>query len=102
MDSDKKEFGKWWIWVTVLLCFSGILFGILSYVGVFGERLAFKHSFQYQESRNTAILTYESQLAELHGKRLNPNLTPEEVAGIDAQIKAITIRLNTEKRKVSP
>lgn len=102
MDQDKIEVGRWWVWVTVLIAFSVIVFGILNFAGVIGERFIFENSFQYQESRNTAITTYESQLAELEGDLRKPNLTPAEIAGIESQIKAITIRLNAEKRKVSP
>ena len=37
MDPEKKELGKWWIWVLVLLCLTALIGMGLKVLGIFGE-----------------------------------------------------------------
>ena len=103
VDPEKKEFGKWWMWVLFLVVVTVLVIFAFGSLGIFTqtvvERKVFEQSFQYSEARKLEIATYEAQLAELRGKLSNPNLDAGTRANIDAQIMAIQIQLNTARRR---
>lgn len=61
MDSEKREFGAWWVWVLALFVLTIVVLAGLNYAGIFGrtvvERKVFEHSFQYSEARKAEIAT---------------------------------------------
>lgn len=67
--------------------------------GTILEREVFKRSFQYTEARKSEIALYESQLALVEGKLMNPNLTEETRMNLTAQSDAIRIQLNVARQK---
>ncbi len=98
VNKDKKEFGKWWLWVLCLIVLSTVVFMFLNFAGVVGERIVFKNSFQYHEARSTEIATFQAQLAEIQ-RQLNGNLTPEIRTNLEAQAAGLRVRLETARSK---
>ena len=95
MESEKKYFGGWWIWVLFLSIITGAVLTGLNYAGIIGttvvERVVFENSYQKHAADKTAISTYQAQLAVLRGRLGNPNLDAGARAEINAQIDSITI-----------
>jgi hypothetical protein len=98
MDAEKKEFGKWWIWILALLIVSVIVFGILSFAGVIGERIVFENSYQYKAARAGEVAVFEAQLVEIDHK-LAGALDADTKAALEAQAAAIRINLNSARRQ---
>lgn len=95
METEKKYFGGWWVWVVFLFIVTAIvLFGMNS-IGIIGktvvERKVFENSYQKQASDNDALTTYSAQLAQLRAKLNNPNLDDGTKVEIQAQIDSINI-----------
>lgn len=95
MEKEKKYFGKWWLWILLLMVMTGIVLGVLNSVGMLGqtivERKVFENSYQKHEADKTASTVYAAQLAQLRSRLNNPNLTNADISEIKAQIDAITI-----------
>jgi hypothetical protein len=102
MDNEKKEFGKWWIWVLFLLALTIISFSALNYLGIIGktvvERKVFEQSYQRSESLKSEIATYEAQLAMIEAQ-LSGDLEPLTRANLNAQVRSIKILLSAARRK---
>ena len=53
MDQEKKEIGKWWLWILLLIAITIIMFTVLDTVGFFTktvvERKVFENSYQYKK-----------------------------------------------------
>jgi len=101
VDSEKKEFGKWWMWIVFLMVGTVIVFGCLNAFGIIGktviERKVFENSYQKHEADKEARTTYDASLALLRSKLNNPNLDVGTRAEIQAQIDAITILKTTKE-----
>jgi len=101
MDSDKKEFGKWWMWVLLFVVISVIVLSFLSYAGMIGrtvvERKVFEESYQRSESYKSQIATYEAQLAEISSK-LSGSLDKSTRQNLKAQASSIRVMLNSARR----
>ncbi|MCD6435997.1 MAG: hypothetical protein J7L15_06370 [Clostridiales bacterium] len=74
IDDEKKELGKWWIWILGLLMLSIIILnslGMLSKFGsVFVERKVFEQSYQRSEGLKTQMITWQAQLASINSQLL--------------------------------
>lgn len=103
MDSEKKEFARWWLWVLLLVVLSALVFGGLHYAGVLGhtvvEREVFENSYQRSAGTKQQIATFEAELARLRARLNNPNLSEGTRAEIEAQIAAIEIQLDAARRR---
>lgn len=103
MDPEKREFGKWWVWVSVLAFGTLAVLMVLGYAGLFGrtvvERKVFEESFQYGEARKAEIATYEAQLAGMRARLLDQNLKPETRADVQAQIAAVEMQLAAARKR---
>ena len=103
MNTDRKEFGKWWLWVLILVVLAVIVFSGLRYAGIVTgtvvEREVFEQSYQRTEGLKQQIATWEAQIAELEGKLLNPKLDEDTKTNINAQISAIRVRLDAARRQ---
>ena len=96
MNREKKEYGSWWVWITVLIIGTVIIFTALSYVGIIGEtiveRKVFENSYQKRAADEDALTTYDAQISLLRRKLNNSSdLSPEERNNLQAQIDAISI-----------
>ncbi len=74
MTEEKRELGKWWIWILGLLILSILVLnalGMLSKFGsVFVEKKVFEQSYQRSEGLKSRIATYEAQLASINSQLL--------------------------------
>lgn len=68
--NEKKELGKWWIWITLLIMLSMALLGITKSLGIWGqttaENIIFESSYQKQSADQDAINRYQAQLGEIN------------------------------------
>ena len=72
MDSDKKEFGKWWMWLLFLVLVSGGILTMTGYAGkwtgAYVERKVMETSIQRSEAFKARIATYKAQMAMIKSK----------------------------------
>lgn len=104
MQREKKEFGKWWIWILVLVIITTITLSILSYVGLIGgtlvKRKVFENSFQYSEARKSEMSAFQAQLDQINIQLSNPELSPGERTNLRAAKAALTVQLQTVRSKL--
>ena len=71
-DTEKKEFGKWYIFLGVLVVGTVIVFTTLGYfgkvTGTIVERKVFENSYQKVAGDNARTKTYRAQLAQIDYK----------------------------------
>ena len=65
MDQDKKDLGKWWVWILLLILITVGVFAALKPAGMWWERQVMLQSHQYKEARATENMTFKVQLAEI-------------------------------------
>ena len=96
LDPEKKEFGKWWLWVLLLVVISGVALAITSYAGkVTGtvvERTVFEQSYQKQAGDSKRIRTWRAQLAQINS-RLAGELEPHTRSELESQAAMLRIQL---------
>lgn len=101
METEKKYFGGWVMWVLLLTVVCVIVLGGLRYIGIFGtttvERMVFKNSYQYTEARNTEQVTYRAQLTEIERKLSDTTLTSTARANLESKASAIRVMLSTSQ-----
>jgi len=101
METEKKYFGSWWVWVTFLTIITIIIFTGLSYFGIIGktivEREVFERSYQKKAADEDALSTYDAQITVLQRRLKTTGVPEQERAEIQAQIDSITI-LKASKR----
>jgi len=102
METEKKYFGGWFVWILFLTIFAGIILTGLSYFGIIGqtvvERVVFENSFQYKEARKTENNVFTAQLAEIERKLAEPSLDTLTRANLEAQAAGIRIQMAGSKR----
>lgn len=102
MNQEKKDFGKWWVWLMVLLIPTIIIFSVMGYTGkftsVYVERKVFETSYQRSESVKTEIATFEATLSEITHK-LSSNLDQVTRTNLEAQASSIRIMLRVARGK---
>jgi len=101
IDTEKKEFSAWWMWILGLIILTIITLTATGYLGkITGtviERKVFENSYQRSEAIKSEIATYSVQVASLEEQLLNPNLDAGTKANINAQLSAIKMQLNIAK-----
>ena len=65
MDKDKKDLGKWWIWILFLVLVTVGIFTALKPAGMWWERQVFVESHQYKEARSSELAAFQAQLAQI-------------------------------------
>ena len=102
MDKEKKEFGRWWMWILGLLVVTTIVTTALNYAGIIGrtvvERKVFENSYQYNEGQRARISIFEAQLAEIERKLVNRELDETTRANLEAQSSSVRIQLGAARR----
>ena len=103
MDQDKKDLGKWWIWLLTLTIPTILILTGMSYMGMWGrttiERKVFESSYQKSDALISAAATFEAQLQEIQGKLRNPNLDKNTIFNLEATASSIRIQLNSIRRQ---
>lgn len=98
MESEKKYFGGWVVWLTVLVIGLSVVGFGMKWADVFGERIIYTESHQYKEARKSEIATYEAQLAEID-RKLTGQLDDNVRINMEAQASAIRIQLQAARSK---
>ena len=97
VSQEKREVGGWWIWITVLLLASVVLFGGARMVGLVGEtaieRAVFTNSYQKAASDSQQARTWRAQLAEIDTRLTGMAADDPARAGLEAQRSAISVQL---------
>ena len=78
VDEEKRELGKWWLWVLGLVAITIIVLSTMGYMGkltgTFVERKVFEQSYQRSEGLRSQLLTWEAQLASINSQLVSkPN-----------------------------
>lgn len=101
MDSEKKEYGAWWMWILFLIIISTIILACLNYAGILGhtivERKIFENSYQKRSADEDALTTYDAQLSVLQRRLRQEGLTQDDRDDIQAQIDAINIMKSSKR-----
>ena len=101
MESEKKYFAGWWVWVLLLCIITGVVLTLLSYFGLIGktivERKVFENSYQYSEARKTESLTFRAQLAQIETKLTDPALDQSTRTNLEAQAAALRVQIQVSE-----
>ena len=99
MEAEKKELGKWWVWILLLVVFTII---VLSVIGYFGkvtstviERKVFEESYQKQAGDSQRLRTYKAQLAEINSKLHLADINTKQ--SLEAQASMLRVQINSVK-----
>ena len=85
-----KEYRKAAYYTVATILILAAVFGGLKILGVFGERVVFKESFQYQEGMRQRVVTLQAQMAEIDAQIIQ---NPEIAEQLEAQRKVLEIQL---------
>jgi len=104
MNEEKKEFGKWWIWVLALIILS---VATLKVTGAFGkifsttvERKIFEESYQKKAGDKARLSAYEAQLAQINTKiNLSTNLDENTRINLESQKAMLETQINAAKNR---
>lgn len=98
MDTEKKEFAGWWLWVLLLVIVS---IGALSITGfgsrflsVTADRVIFENSYQKSAADKAKQSALQSQLSEIEARLRSSNLTDEMRVDLEAQASGMRVQLN--------
>ena len=101
MENEKKEFGKWWLYVLALIVIS---VGILTFTGAFGkvfttavERKVFEESYQKQAGDSARLNAYRAQLAQIDVQLSNPELDNNTRMDLKSQQAMLRVQINASK-----
>ena len=94
----KNRMGAGARWIGILAGGVFLLFG-LRWFGVWGDRVIFKASHQYQEARAAELATYEAQLTEIEAQLRRGDLNPSVREHLKAQAAALRVRIDTARRR---
>lgn len=67
--------------------------------GTIVEREVFEQSFQYSEARDTAIATYQAQLAEIEAQLRRSDISEATRANLQAQAARLRVQIQTERNR---
>lgn len=103
METGKKYFAGWWMWVLLLIIVTGLIFTGLRYAGLIGgtivERKVFENSFQYSEARKSEVAIFEAQLLEINSKLGNLQLDANTRSNLEATASVLRVQLNAARSK---
>ncbi len=99
MDTEKKEFGKWWIWILLLIIVSISALSVTGYMGKwFGvtmEREIFESSYQKTAADSAKAKAYKAQLAQINVKLNSDTLDSSTRTNLEAQKAMIEVQLQS-------
>ncbi len=92
IEEDKKEFGKWWIWILALVIITGSALTLMKFGGVAIERFIFETSYQKDAGDKKQLNTWQAQLAAINSRLVsdptNTNLNAQK-AMLEIQIQGM-------------
>lgn len=98
MDGEKKAFGKWWIWVLLLVIVSILALGATGFLTRFGstvaERVIFENSFQRNAAEAERIQQLEAELVGINARLRGGDLSETQRNDLEAQRAAVEFQLN--------
>jgi hypothetical protein len=101
MNKERKEFGKWWLYVLMLVGVSIAALGVLNYAGLFGktfvERKVFENSYQYTEGQRARVNILRAQQVEIERQLRNKKLDGTTRSNLESQAAAIRVQLGAAR-----
>lgn len=94
IDQEKREFGKWWLWVLLLVMITAIAGFALRGAGVFGGRIIFENSYQKHSADNARRSALEAELVGINTRLQSGDLTETQRSDLKAQRAAVQFQLN--------
>lgn len=102
IDTEKRDFGKWWIWILVLFIVSIVALGLTRAGGlVFWtavEREVFEQSYQRSAAQEARFNTLNAELIQAETLLRSNTLTETQEADARAQIAGIRAQLNAMEK----
>ena len=102
IDTEKRAFGKWWIWVLALIIISVVALGALRAGGlVFWtavEREVFEQSYQKTAADTARFNTLNAELVQAEALLRSGTLTETQEADARAQIAGIRAQLTAMEK----
>lgn len=96
INSEKREFGGWWLWILLLIIITSFSFFGLRYFGVVGERIIFENSYQKDAAENAKRNMLEAELAGINSRlSSSSSLTEIELDDLKSQKRAVQYQLNS-------
>lgn len=99
IDKEKRDFGKWWVWVLFLTVISALTFFTLSAVGLIGQtaiqREVFEQSYQRSAAEDAKLATFKAERIAIQAQLRRSDLGPSLRADYEAQLAAINFQINT-------
>ena len=100
IEKEKREFGGWWIWITLLIIASVVMIGVVNVGGIFGktvaERVIFEHSYQKSAADKAKFKTFSAQKSLIEGKLRSDSLSADQRNNLQSQLDALNIQLNSQ------
>lgn len=97
IEQEKKELGRWWIWITILFIASIILLGVTGtmskWFSVAIEREIFESSVQRSVALESQLMAWEAQLASIESQLM----TEPDNNNLIAQKRMLQVQINTTK-----
>jgi len=99
-DEEKKEFGKWWVWVLALFVLTIVVLGLVGAGGkIFStavEREVFEQSYQRSAAEEARYNTMKAELTGVETRlRSGGNLTDVQRSDLEAQAAGLRVQINT-------
>ncbi len=102
MENEKKELGKWWVWILLLVVISIAALSVLTYFGKIGstvvENEVFKRSYQRQSGLAAEHARYEAELAKVNSL-LSSESDNGTIRALKAQKAMLEVQLTANERK---
>lgn len=98
MGNERKEFGKWWMWILGLLVVSIIVLSITGYAGkvtnTIVERKVFEESYQKKAGDLSRLNTYRAQLAQVNSLLMTEN-DPDIISNLKSQRAMLLVQISS-------
>ena len=102
VDKEKRELGKWWMWILLLLVVSGIVFTGMKYLGLVGgtiiEREVFEHSYQRTSALASRESAYVAQLASIE-YQIQTETDEDTLKQLKAQRAMLNVQIDQVRRE---
>lgn len=96
IDTEKRAFGAWWLWVLLLVIVTGVVAMGLRVAGVATERVIFENSYQKSAGDTARLNTMRAELVAIEARLRSGNLDEVQRSDLEAQAAGVRFQLNSQ------